>query len=713
MSGKQITKWHIPHGLEWWGGIILLLATMITTSASAAGPASGSSEQQTAKESQMPPRLRQLELEQLMDIEVTTVSRTESTVGESAAAVHVISRENIRRSGATTIAELFRRVPGMDVARIDNSKWAVSSRGFNDRYANMLLVQIDGRTVYNPLFAGVFWDTVAYPLEDIERIEVIRGPGASVWGANAVNGVINIITKSAKDTQGGVLSAGGGSQELGFGTVRYGGKIGDKAWYRIYGEYFDRWQEQFSEGEINDQWYVDDFGSRLDWDFSPNNTFSFDMQYNHTNTGRSDVVPQLTPPFSFRDLDRQITDTGHVFGHWTHTVNADSNFTLQLYLDHFDQDIQNLQQHFRWDTYDLDFQHKLELGVRQKFIYGFGYRFINALLPKSGADNGFILTWDRQNRDLDLVSAFVQDQITLVKDKLSVLVGTKLEHNDFTGFEVQPTGRLIWTPTNRQSVWIGVSRAVRTPTLLEDEILLTLTPVSTAPRVIFPRLTFNTDFKSEKVIAYELGYRAQPSEKYSLDIAVFYNDYRDLRTGEIDNPTPGPQGSLILPLVFENRMKGKTYGVELAADWRATEWWRFYGAYTFLEMELHADQGLPLESITAAEANQGRSPQHQVYLQSSWDVGRSVEFDLMGRYVSKVTGFNPDNVPGFPEAIDSYFSMDARLAWRLLKNLEFTVVGQNLLDNHHPEFSSSPRQLFRSPQAEIRRSVYGMVKWNF
>ena len=713
MDELLIVKWQSWPRQVWWRGTAFLLLTVILSSfAVAAEPAATAAEQR--KEENRPPRLRQLELEQLMDLEVTTVSRTESTVGESAAAVFVLTQEDIRRSGATTIAELFRRVPGMNVARIDNNKWAISSRGFNDRYADLLLVQVDGRTVYNPLFAGVYWDTVVYPLEDIERIEVIRGPGASVWGANAVNGVINIITKSAKDTQDGQLSVGGGSRDLGFGTLRYGDKLGDNAWYRIYGEGFNRWKEQFSEGEINDEWYVGDIGTRLDWDISQNDTVFLDGQYRHSKTGQSDILPQLTPPFSFRDLDRRITNAGHVLGRWTHTADKDSNLTLQAYWDHFEQEIKNLQQNYRWDTYDLDFQHGFPLGDRQKFMYGLGYRFVNVFLPKSGIDNGFIFTWDRPNRNIHLFSAFVQDQIALVKDRLSLLLGTKLEHNDFTGVEVQPTGRLLWTPTDWQSAWFAVSRAVRTPSLLEDSVLLTLAPVSTSPERIFPRITFNTAFQSEEVIAYEVGYHAQPSEEFSLDVALFYNDYRNLRIGVFGSPAPGPDGSLILPLIIGNRMKGEAYGVELAGDWRPTEWWRLYGAYTFLEMKLHADQSLPPETISAAESNEGHSPQHQVYLQSSWDLGRSVELDLMGRYVSRLTGFNPDNIPGFPDEIDAYFEMDARLAWRPFKDLELSIVGQNLLENHHPEFSSSPQgQLLRNPLAEIGRSVYGRVKWDF
>ncbi len=700
----------------WCRTFAVFLALMLMAANSPASPDKDSAQQneKSAGDTQLPSRLSQLGLEQLMNIEVTTVSRTESTVGRSAAAVYVITQEDIRRSGATTIAELLRRVPGMDMARINNDTWAISARGFNDQYADFLLVQVDGRTVYNPLFGGVYWDSVVYPLEDIERIEVIRGPGASVWGANAVNGVINIITKPAKETQGGFLATGGGNQELGFGTLRYGGKLGENAWYRVYGEGFDRLREQFPENtDTNDRWYNGDLGARVDLNPSINDAVRIDTQYVHSRAGQSYNYPQLAPPFSFQDLEYEITDAGHLLGKWTHTINKDSSLYLLAYWDHFGQKIENLAQYLRWDTYDVDFQHNFPIGDRQKFVYGFGYRLVDSSLENSQMDNGFIFTWDRPHRFTNLISAFVQDQIAAVKDKLRVTLGTKIEHNDFTGFEIQPTARLLWTPTALQSAWMAVSRAVRTPSLLEESILLTLAPVSVSP-LVFPRITFNTGFKSEEVIAYELGYRNQISKKFSVDTAAFYNDYQRLRVGVFESPSPGPGGSFIAPLFIENRMRGDTYGLEVAANWRPAKFWRLYVAYSFLKMRLHADPALAPDIIAAAESSQGHSPEHQVYVQSSWDLGREVKFDLMGRYVSRLTGFNPGNIPGFPNEIDQYIAVDTRLAWRPLKKWELSIVGQNLFDNHHPEFISSPQgPLLRTPVAEIRRSVYGMIKWNF
>src|SRR5437667_283469 len=373
--------------------------------------------------------LKKLSVEELMGVEVTTVSRRESTVGESPAAVFVITPEDIRRSGATTFPELFRMVPGMDVARIDNNKWAISARGFNDRFNGKLLVQVDGRTVYNPLSSGVYWDAVDYPLEDIERIEVIRGPGASVWGANAVNGIINIITKAAKDTQGGIFSGGGGTEERGFGAFRYGGTIGSDLYYRVYGKGFSRDRQFLRVGNPNDRWWGASGGLRLDW-----------------QVGERDSV-----------------------------------------------------------TFQGDF------------------------LGPSTSDGGFGVSFPPSpHRRPQLFSAFVQDQLTLVEDKLSLTFGSKLEHNDHTGFEVQPTGRLLWTPTKRQSVWAAVSRAVRTPTLSEDGIgtrQLPSFPAALGGAPLFARLAGSPAFKSEELLAYELGYRAQATDRRSVDLALLYNAY--------------------------------------------------------------------------------------------------------------------------------------------------------------------------------------------
>lgn len=711
MSGTHTTQWHIPRWLRRWCGCILLLILI-----PANAPASDSLEQkspQTTTEAQLPPRLAPLGLEKLMEMEVTTVTRTASTVGESAAAVHVITQEDIRRSGATTIPELFRRVPGTNVARIDGNKWAIGVRGFNARFQDKLLVQVDGRSVYNPLFSGVYWDAVDYPLEDIERIEVIRGPGASVWGANAVNGVINIVTKSAWDTQGGLLSAGGGTEEHGFGTVRYGGMAASDLAYRIYAKGFSR-DKQFAVTEdTEDDWWGSSAGTRLDWQPTDRDTATFDAAYLRSVAGRRDLRPTTDPasvatvgglsfPNAFVNIENEITDAAHLLGRWTRTVDTDNSWSVQAYWTYFFREVENLQLNLHWNIFDVDFQHQFPLGERQKLVYGAGYRFTDSFAGSSGRDEGFATSYEPANRKLHLFSAFLQDQIALVPEKLEFTLGSKFEHNEFTGFEVQPTARLLWTPTPRQSGWAAASRAVRTPNVFEDTTRSTVLP-SAGP--IFPQIRGNRELESEEVWAYELGHRVQMRDNLFFDTALFYNDYHNLRVSVPGALITGPPD--ILPLTFDNGMNAETYGAELGADWRPAPWWRLYGAYTWLKMELHRRAGL----AASTEAAEGQSPEQQVYLQSSFDLPHHVELDLIGRWVDRLTGFNPGGAPGVANEIPSYFAFDARVAWRARKNLALSIVGQNLTDSHHPESGTSP--FIRSPLVEIRRSVYGKVTWYF
>lgn len=649
--------------------------------------------------------LKKLSYEDLFNIEVTTVSRTQSTVGQSAAAISVITQEDIRRSGATVIPEILRLVPGMNVARIDNNKWAISSRGFNQRFFGKMLVQIDGRTLYNPFTSGVYWDAVDYPLEDIDRIEVIRGPRAGVWGANAVNGIVNIITKAAKDTQGGLLAGGGGIQEKGFGAFRYGGAAGSKLFYRVYGKGFNR-DEQFSpSGESHDAWSGGSGGFRMDWQPNDTNLVTFQGDYLHSAADRRDVRAQPTPPYSFENFDTEKTDNVNLLGRWKRSINEDSSWTLQVYWDTFHRFSGNLKIPFRWDTYDADFQYQFSLGKRQKILWGTGYRLVNSSLGNSERDNGFLFHTVEKRHEDQTFSVYFQDEITLVEDALKLSLNSRFEHNDFTGFEIQPGVQLLFTPTKQQTFWASVARAVRTPNLNEFYAQPRLLPSSTVPPV-FPRQDTNPGIRSETVLAYQLGYRAQAKTSLSFDTALFYNVYDDLAAVRPGAPQPGASG-FDLPIAQINGLNAETYGAELSATWRPLESWRLNGGYTLLKMNLHRNVGLPASS----EASEGQSPQHQVNLQSYFDLMRNVELDLAGRWVDRLHGFNPSGVPGVRDGIPSYFSFDARLAWRAGENLEISVVGQNLSNSHHPEFGTSP--LVRSPLVEIRRAVRAQATWRF
>lgn len=651
-------------------------------------------------------------IEELMNVRVTTVTRGEGTVGNSPAAVFVITPEMIRRSGATTFPEVLRMVPGMNVARIDANKWAVSARGFNERFGTKLLVQVDGRAVYNPVFAGVYWDSVDYVLDDIDRVEVIRGPGASVWGANAFNGIINIITKSSKETQGGLLSVGGGSYERGFANLRLGGQLGENLTYRAYGKWFERDSLMTNFDRIlnpsqqpDDDWRGFRSGLRFDWRPSSADTVTVQGDWYQTTGGQQRPRVLARAPFAFVSVGDEVQRGGNVLGRWTHKDDGDSGWALQLYYDRNDRNNTDGFNHLRWQTYDLDFQRNFRLSERQKVTWGLGYRLVDFHGFPSGRDDGFQIDWVTEYRTSHLFSAFVQDEITLVPEQLVLSLGSKIEHNDFTGCEVQPTGRLLWTLDKQQSVWAAFSRAVRTPSIADDELAFTLQPVRPG---VFPQLRGNTGFQSENVLAYELGYRAQATPKLSLDAALFYNVYDDLAAVLSDGTVTAPPPPIFVPLPRMNRLEGETYGAELAVTWQVTDWWKLYGAYTFLQMNLHSKtHGLNASqrgSLASQEAaTEGQSAQNQVYLWSSFDLSRTVEFDLIGRYV--------DNLPGSPPGIESYVAIDARLAWRMRDNIEFAVVGQNLIGDQHLELGRS--STVGGPLNEVERGVYGTVTFTW
>ena len=644
-------------------------------------------------------------LEELMNVRVTTVSRGESTVGESPAAIFVVTPEMIHRSGATSIPEILRMVPGLEVGHIDSSKWGVSARGFNNRFANKLLVQVDGRTVYTPVNGGVYWDTVDYPIEDIERIEVVRGPGASVWGANAVNGIINIITKPAKETQGVLWTAGGGTEERAFTSFRFGGAVGDNLYYRVYGKWLEHDRGFNLEGNARDDWRSGRFGFRLDWKPTSDDTITFQGDYYHGLLGRRDfrASPETPPTFIRTNTEDEEPWGGDVLVRWTHELGKDSNWVLQAYYDYSDRRGTAGSFDFSVNTIDIDFQHQFPLGGRQKVIWGLDYRLTEIFFKgtAAGFDKGFALGPDGDSAFVQrhLYSVFLQDEIKLVENRLFLTLGSKFEHNEITGFEYQPTARLLWTPTKRQSVWAAVSRAVRTPTFLENDLQLKTLPLAPG-RSFFGQITNNHELDSEEVIAYELGWRAQATDKLSFDAALFFNRYDRLLVAKPGTPVVDPAtGALVLPLNTTNGEDADNYGVELATTWKLTDWWQLYGQYTYLKMNLHADRKLPPGSRAGAELVEKQSPQNQFYVRSSWDLPGHVAFDLIGRYV--------DNLDGFTPGIKSYLTMDARLAWKPRENLELAIVGQNLLDSQHPELGTSP--LVRSPLVEVERSIYGKV----
>ncbi|MDY6989878.1 MAG: TonB-dependent receptor [Thermodesulfobacteriota bacterium] len=658
-----------------------------------AGPPS-----QRAFGSEQTPDFAEMTLEELMDIEITSVSKRPQRLSGAAAAVFVITQEDIRRSGATTIPEALRMVPGLQVAKIDAKTWAVTSRGFNGRLANKLLVLMDGRTVYTPTFSGVHWDMQDTMLEDVDRIEVIRGPGATLWGANAVNGVINIMTKEAKDTQGGLVSVGAGTEERGFGGLRYGGKLGDDAYYRIYAKYFERDGGVDSSGhDTADDWDAGRAGFRVDWQGDGPDAFTFQGDVSEENCSKTATTLMLTPPFaSTAHKDYEVT-AANLLSRWTRTQSDTSDMALQLYYDYIDRETTRV--HIPRRTVEVDFQHRFGLTRGQEIVWGLGYRFTS-----DDSDATFSATMSPESRDDHLFSAFFQDEMALIEDRLYLTLGSKLEHNDYTGFEVQPNVRVLWTPKQGHSVWAAVSRAVRTPSRSEEDARLNSKVLP--PDALFPGSPVavssffgSRDFKSEVLMAYEIGYRTFPTKRLSLDIAAFFNDYDNLRSGKqgemFAEATPSPE-HLVIPVTADNRMEAQTYGVEVAAQLELLPWWRLRGAYTYLEIEQEIDDN----TAVLLEDPEGQSPRHQFSLRSSMELLRDLDLDLWLRYV--------DDLPG--QDVDSYTTLDARLAWRPRKDLEVSLVGQNLLDKHHPEFTM---EIVESLPIEAERSVYGKITWQF
>lgn len=641
-----------------------------------------------------------LGIEDLMDIEVTSVSRKLESLADAAAAVFVISGEDIRRSGATSIPEALRMVPGLQVARIDASTWAVSSRGFNGRFADKLLVLMDGRSVYTPLYSGVFWNVQDTLLEDIERIEVIRGPGATLWGANAVNGVINIITKSAADTLGGVVTAGAGTSERGFGGARYGVKLGETTSLRLYGKYFDRDNSVYSNGTTaRDGWHAARGGFRLDAEPTGRDSFTFQGDLYDGQAGWTLISPTLSPPYRVTADYPDTYSGGNLLGRWTRRFSESSDLSLQVYYDRTSQSIGMFRE--SRDTVDLDFQHRFGLGERQEILWGLGYRFTHDRIA-----NMQPVTFFPCSRGDNLFTAFVQNDITLVENLVRLTLGSKFEQNNYTGFEVQPNARLLWTPRPGHTVWAAVSRAVRTPSRADGGIFFygdtypPLTPGNPEPFPLSSAIVSSPDFHSEELVAYELGYRVQPLPNLSIDIATFFNVYDSLRDVEPLRPVfvPAPVPHYVLPFMAHNSMKGETWGVEAAVDWKLFEWWRLLAAYTLLGSHMGFSGNVP--DLYNKSAMEGRSPGNQLSLRSRMDLGRNVELDLWLRSVGRLPDLR----------IGSYLDLDARLAWKPLKALEVALVGQNLFHARHPEFKP---EFITTVPTDVERQVYGVITWHF
>ena len=634
---------------------------------------------------------------------VFTATRHEQKVSETAAAVYVVSREDIRRSGAVTIPDILRMVPGLQVAQINSNMWAITSRGFNRRFSDKLLVLMDGRTIYNSTFSGVLWDTKDTLIEDIERIEVIRGPGAALWGANAVNGIINIITKKAEDTQGALLTFGTGNIERSYGGVRYGGKLGNNLFYRGYVKYFDRdgYNLSTTSANANDSWDAIRGGFKINWEATERNSFTLQGDAYDGDSGNLEdfVAPPPLTPLNNTKNDREFFG-GNILARFKHTFSDTSDLALQLFFDrtvdryeYVEVNSDNRKTGAEINTYDLDFQHRFSFGSRNDITWGLSTRHIYDKIR-----NSTNISYSRKYRHAPLYSTFVQDEITVIEGRLKLILGTKYSNNDYSGSEIMPNARLLWTPNTNNTVWASVSRAVKTPTRAQHDINeLFLSRITTVPLPTFLLAKGDRDTRSEDLVAYEIGYRFNPFENVSIDIVAFYNNYDNLLTAETA-PTDLSNfpSYLSIPAVFDNMMKGDTYGAEVSVQWQPLDWWHIHATYTYLDMQLHSKG----ERGVSPENEEDQSPENQALLSSLMDLPMNLELDTTVRYV--------DHIPQFD--ISSYTEVDLRLGWKPKDGLDLSIVGRNLFDNGHEEFKGTT---FAIPSSDIERSVYLKVTWSF
>ncbi|HXP86936.1 MAG TPA: TonB-dependent receptor [Bryobacteraceae bacterium] len=646
-----------------------------------------------------PADLTQATLEELANLQVTSVSKKEQSLSKAGAAVFVITQEDIRRSGMQNIPDLLRMAPGVDVARLDANAWAISIRGFNDRYSNKVLVLIDGRSVYSEAFSGVLWDQLNVPLEDIDRIEVIRGPGGTVWGANAVNGVINIITKSSKETQGGLITAETGSKENLESLVQYGGKIGGKGTYRAFGNYFNIEPALLAGGvEAADGWHGSHGGFRSDWTLSANDTLTVQGDLSQTAEGQTltaVIANQL--PLSQTFNDRVTVGSGDVLGQYNHAFSNGSELTLMAYFDYVHR---NDVGDYTEQKTDTELQYHFAIGSRQDLVAGAGYRLTDDRV--TGLVDGFFAPDHRRD---SLFSAFLQDEIDLTHN-LALTLGTKVEHNAFTGFEYEPSARLVWTPVVRQSLWFSAARAIRQPSLLDSDahIASSIVPMG-GGNFGLVELSGNPALKAETVLDYELGYRNQVNRRMSFDVTTFWSNYTNLRTTEPGAPffslSPGPP-HVVIPLTWGNLARAQDYGAELSGTWDVTSRWRLSPGFSMLHMNIKTD---PASGDTGVAASAGSSPQHQAQLRSSVKLSHRLEWDTSVYFVGSLT--NGGVLTHGP--IPAYTRLDTTLGWAMGESVYFSVSGQNLLAPRHFEFLSG--NLVQP--TEVERSVVGKITWRF
>jgi iron complex outermembrane recepter protein len=653
-----------------------------------ASGASGQGQPQDSQERTGPQvLLKNLSLEELSKIELTTVSKESTEAFKTPAAIYVLTREDIARSGATTIPDLLRLVPGVEVAQVSGDKWAIGIRGFEGYLSKSVLVLIDGRAVYTPLFAGVYWEMQDTLIEDIAQIEIIRGPGGTIWGANAVNGVINIITRNARETRTSLVKAISGNVEQGTLAARFGAGT-DTLAYRIWGKGFTRGPQYHSDGSNFDDWRSLHAGFRMDWKPTLRDSLAVSGGGYTTEAGSRLAISTFSPPaISNREANAGFYGQ-YLVSTWRRDFQSGSDLEVRAYFDRTDR--RDLNYREIRDTVDVDFIHHLPRGPHE-LIWGGGVHVSPSRFFQTVPTVDFTPAKDTYS----VVSGFGQDTVSIFSNRLKATVGTKFEHNNFSNFEIQPSGRLAWTPTERQTFWASVTRAVRTPSRLEEGFQFSALAAPSVP--LYLRLVGDGQFESEHLLGYELGYRTYLRNRGFVSFNSFYNQYDNLLS--VENRPPAPEATpapphLVLPLFLRNGIKATTKGFELASLWDFNSWWRLKPSYSYLH--LNASRAPGSNDASTVNQLQGDTPSHKVVVQSFFTLPRAFNVDLTYRYVSAI----PD------QKVLAYSTGDIRVAKRISPALELSAVGQNLFQPHHPEYGGLPGAI-----VEIRRSAYLKLTW--
>ena len=645
-----------------------------------------------------------LSLDELLDLEVVSVAKVPEKVVDTPAAIQIITAEDLRRNNIQSIPEALRMVPGMHVYQIDANKWAVGARGFASKFANKMLVMIDGRTVYSPLFSGVFWDVQDTMIEDIERIEVIRGPGGTLWGANAVNGVMNIITKDSADTQGSLSVLRAETSESGEVSARYGGWLNGRTSYRIYGKFFDRGNFDLATGEEGaDGWHAGRGGFRMDMNVTASNKVTLQGDLYDGKSGESSTYITPFPPFDNQaEFDAPVSG-GNILGRWTRTFSKDSELIFQTYYDHTERDEFFVDETI--DTADFDLQHRLDIMNRLEILWGLGYRFTRGDTVGKEAIPGILsYNMNPKVRKDNLFSGFLQGRLPFAGDQGEFTLGTKLEHNDYTDFEWQPSARLMWSVDGNHSVWAAISRSVRTPSRLERDADVNvgafLLPPQQGGLLTFVRLMGNDSVESETIYSYEVGYRGKLTNHLFFDLSLYYNKYNDLinglPTGAVILENSPTESHLVLPVQIDNGMDGETYGAEISCGWSVTEWWRLTSGYTWFQYNTF-NEGDFQESRQGF--NEDENAHHLISLVSYLDLPHNFELNSSLYYVSSLDG--PEGL-----TIDPHISFDLNVGWHPTDNFTVSIGGRNLFNDAQQEFSDTMDGILAT---EIPRTFYGKI----